>query len=184
MARTIWAIDPTHSEFGFKIRHLMISNVSGLFGKFEVRAETEKEDFKTAKITAKLDPASINTNNAQRDAHLRNEDFFEVEKYPEILFQSTEVQSKDEENFILRGNLTLRGITKPVELNVEFSGVIAKDPWGLQRAGFTVTGKINRNDFGLTFNSVLDTGGVALGDEVKLQGDIQLIKQEAAVAAA
>lgn len=184
MAKTTWAIDPTHSEFGFKIRHLMITNVSGVFGKFDIIAETDNEDFSSAKISAKLDPASINTNNAQRDAHLRNEDFFEVEKYPEILFESTEVKAKDEENFLLLGNLTLRGITKPVELNVEFSGVIAKDPWGLQRAGFTVTGKINRNDFGLSFNSILDTGGLALGEEVKLQGEIQLIKQTAAVAAA
>ena len=155
MAKTTWAIDPLHSEFGFKIRHLMISNVSGIFGKFQVTAETENDDFLTAKIKATLDPASI-----------------------------TAVESKDEENFTLRGNLTLRGITKPVMLNVEFSGVIAKDPWGLQRAGFTVSGKINRNDFGLSFNSILDTGGVALGDEVKLQGEIQLVKETAAVAAA
>ncbi len=184
MAKTIWAIDPTHSEFGFRIRHLMISNVSGVFGKFEGTAETEGEDFRTAKINVKLDPSSINTNNEQRDAHLRNEDFFEVEKYPEILFESTEVKEFGEDRFLLRGNLTLKGITKPVELKVEFSGSIAKDPWGYQRAGFNVTGKINRNDFGVNFNSVLDTGGLALGEEVKLQADIQLVKQTAAVAAA
>lgn len=182
MAKTTWEVDPTHSELGFKIRHLMISNVSGTFGKFDVSVDTEADDFTKAKIVAKIDPATINTKNAQRDEHLRASDFFEVEKYPEVSFESTSINAIDEENFVVVGDLTLRGITKSVSLNVEYSGIIAKDPWGLSRAGFMVTGKINRNDFGLTFNSVLDTGGLALGEEVKIQGDIQLVKQEAAVA--
>lgn len=184
MSKATWAIDPTHSELGFKIRHLMISNVSGTFGQFEVNVDTESDDFTKAKITAKIDPASISTKNAQRDEHLRTSDFFEVEKYPDVLFQSTSIEPADEENFVLHGSLTLRGITRPVKLNVEFSGIIAKDPWGLQRAGFMVTGKINRNDYGLTFNSILESGGVALSDEVKIHGDIQLVKQEAGVAVA
>ncbi|MGN6434938.1 MAG: YceI family protein [Agriterribacter sp.] len=184
MAKTTWSVDLAHSELSFKIKHLMISNVSGTFGQFEITAETEKQDFSEAKISVKIDPASINTNNIQRDAHLRNQDFFEVDKYPEILFQSTTVEPLDAENFVLYGNLTLRGVTKPVKLNVEFNGILGKDPWGLQRAGFLVTGKISRNDYGLTFNSLLESGGVALGDEVKITGDIQLVKQEAVVAAA
>ncbi|HEY8399078.1 MAG TPA: YceI family protein [Flavihumibacter sp.] len=183
MKKQIWTLDPTHSEFGFKIKHLMISNVSGSFGKFEVRAETEDNDFTRAQVEVKLDPATIDTNNEQRDAHLRNSDFFEVDKYPEILFQSTRIVPKNSNCFTLWGQLTLRGITKPVELDVEQSGYIGKDPWGLERVGFNVTGKINRNDFGLSFNSILETGGLALGEEVKLYGEIQLIKQAASVAA-
>jgi polyisoprenoid-binding protein YceI len=183
MAKQIWTLDPTHSEFGFKIRHLMISNVSGTFGKFEIRAETENNDFSKAQIEVKLDPSSIDTNNAQRDAHLRTSDFFEVEKYPEIIFRSTRILSESDDSFTLFGELSLRGITRPVELHVEKSGYIEKDPWGLERAGFNVTGKINRNDFGLSFNTILETGGLALGEEVKLYGEIQLIKQAASVAA-
>jgi polyisoprenoid-binding protein YceI len=182
MADTKWVIDPTHSEIGFKIRHLMITNVSGKFDQFEAEVETENEDFATAKIRATIKTASVNTSNLQRDEHLRNSDFFEVENNPDILFTSQKVEKTDKDNFVLHGNLTLKGITKQVKLQVEYNGV-TKDPWGGQRAGFVVTGKINRNDFGLSFNSALETGGVVLGDEVKIHSEIQLVKQVAAVAA-
>jgi polyisoprenoid-binding protein YceI len=182
MANTKWVIDPTHSEIGFKIKHLMITNVSGKFEGFEAEVQTENEDFATAQIEAKIKTASINTNNLQRDEHLRNSDFFEVEKHPEILFTSTKVEKIDNDNFVLHGNLTLKGITKLVKLNIEYSGT-TKDPWGNQKAGFVITGKINRGEFGLNFNAALETGGLVLSEEVKINSEVQLIKQVAAVAA-
>lgn len=182
MATTQWALDPTHSDLGFKIKHLMITNVSGTFKNFQVEMETEDEDLKTAKIRATADMTSINTNNEQRDTHLRTADFFETDKYPQLAFRSTALNRIDDENFQLFGELTLKGITKPVKLNVEYSGT-AKDPWGGERAGFVVTGKISRSEFGVTFNTVLETGGVALSDEVKIHSEIQLVKQAVSVAA-
>ena len=182
MANTKWVIDPTHSEIGFKVRHLMISNVSGKFDQFEAEVETENEDFATAQIRATIKTASVNTSNLQRDEHLRNSDFFEVQNHPDILFTSQKVEKIDNDNFVLHGNLTLKGITKQVKLQVEYSG-LTKDPWGGERAGFVLTGKINRNDFGLSFNAALETGGVVLGDEVKIHSEIQLVKQAVAVAA-
>jgi len=179
---TKWTVDPTHSEIGFKIRHLMITNVSGKFEQFEAEVQTENEDFATAQIQATIKTASVNTSNLQRDEHLRNSDFFEVENHPDILFTSAKVEKIDNENFILHGNLTLKGITKPVKLNIEYSG-ITKDPWGGQRAGFVITGKINRGEFGLSFNAALETGGLVLGEEVKINSEIQLVKQAVAVAA-
>ena len=160
----------------------MISNVSGKFDQFEAEVETENEDFATAQIRATIKTASVNTSNLQRDEHLRNSDFFEVENHPDILFTSQKVEKIDNDNFVLHGNLTLKGITKQVKLQVEYSG-FTKDPWGGERAGFVVTGKINRNDFGLSFNAALETGGVVLGDEVKIHSEIQLVKQAVAVAA-
>ena len=182
MANTKWVIDPTHSEIGFKIKHLMITNVSGKFDGFEAEVQTEGEDFATAQIDARITTASINTNNLQRDEHLRNSDFFEVERHPEILFRSTKVEKVDKDNFVLHGYLTLKGTTNPVKLAVEYSGV-TKDPWGGQRAGFIITGKINRSDFGLNFNAALETGGLVLGEEVKIYSEVQLVKQAVTVAA-
>jgi polyisoprenoid-binding protein YceI len=180
MAKIKWAIDTIHSELGFRIKHLMITNVSGSFGEYEAEVQTEDEDFSTAQVQAKIKAGSVSTNNNQRDEHLRNGDFFDVDAYPEILFQSERIEASQDDQFVLHGNLTMRGITKPVKLHVEYNGV-AKDPWGGRRAGFLVTGKIKRSDFGLSFNTVLETGGVALSDEVKINGEIQLVKQEAAV---
>jgi len=181
MATTKWVLDPTHSELTFKIRHLMISNVSGSFNKFDAQVETEGEDFSTAKIEVKVDMNSISTRNTQRDEHLKASDFFETATYPELVFQGTKVEKIDEDEFTLHGNLTMKGITKPLQLKVEYNG-LTKDPWGGERAGFQVTGVIKRSDWGVTFNSVLETGGVALGEEVKLTGEIELVKQAVAVA--
>jgi len=180
MATTKWTLDPTHSELGFKIRHLMITNISGSFKNFQAKAETEGNDFGNAQISLTADMTSITTNQEQRDAHLRTTDFFEVDKYPQLLFKSTRVDKTGDDSFTLYGDLTLKGITKPVKLNVEFSG-IAKDPWGNEKAGFSVSGKINRNDWGINFNSVLETGGVALSDEVKVVAEVQFVKQAVAV---
>jgi polyisoprenoid-binding protein YceI len=182
MATTKWVLDPTHSELGFKIKHLMITNVTGTFRNFQGEIETENADFTSAKIklTAQMD--SISTNNEQRDAHLRNADFFEVDKYPELQFSSTRIEKTDDETFTVHGNLTMKGITKPVKLNAEFNG-LTKDPWGGERAGFVVTGKIKRSEWGVTFNSTMETGGIMLGEEVKLESEIQLVKQAEKAAA-
>jgi len=182
MAKTKWLSDPMHSELQFKIKHLMISNVSGSLKNFQAEVETEGEDFSTAKINLAAQMDSISTNNEQRDAHLRNSDFFEVDKYPELLFQSTKIEKVDNDTFVLQGELTMKGITKPVKLNVEYNGT-AKDPWGGERAGFMITGRINRTDWGMSFNSILETGGVALGDEVRISSEIELVKQEVGVPA-
>ena len=182
MAKTKWLLDPMHSELQFKIKHLMISNVSGSLKNFNAVVETEAEDFSTAVINLSAEMASISTNNEQRDAHLRNSDFFEVEKYPELKFRSTKVEKRDTDHFTLHGELTLKGVTKPVKLGVQFNGT-TKDPWGGERAGFLVSGKINRADWGVNFNSVLESGGVVLGEEVKINSEIQVVKQEMAVLA-
>lgn len=182
MATTKWVLDSTHSELGFKIKHLMITNVSGSIKNFTGEVETEGTDFSTAKINLTADMSSISTNNEQRDAHLRNSDFFEVEKHPELTFKSTRVEKTDSDEFALYGELTIKGITKPVKLNVEYNGV-TKDPWGGERAGFVISGKINRSDWGINFNGVLETGGLMLGEDVKIHSEIQLVKQAATVAA-
>ena len=180
MKKTKWIIDPIHSELGFKIKHLMITNVPGSFKKFEGEVETEGEDFNTAAIRLKADMDSISTNNEQRDAHLRSAEFFDVEQYPDLNFESTRIDKEDAEHFILHGNLTIKGITHPVRLNLEYNG-ISQDPWGGERAGFSVRGQIRRTDFGMHFNSVLDTGGIGLSEEVKINAEMQLVKQQAEV---
>ncbi|MBL7700540.1 MAG: YceI family protein [Chitinophagaceae bacterium] len=175
-SKTKWVIDPTHSEIGFKIRHLMITNVSGTFGKVDITAETEGDNFTTANVNVKIEVDSISTHNSQRDEHLRNADFFEVAKFPYLTFKSSRIEKVDDENFTLVGDLTIKETTKPVELKLEFGGV-TKDPWGGSRAGFSLSGKINRHDFGVSYNPVLETGGVALGEEIKIWGDVELVKQ-------
>ena len=176
MAKTKWSLDPIHSELQFKIKHLMISNVSGALKNFQAEVETEDKDFTTARINLIAQMDSISTNNEQRDAHLRNSDFFEVEKYPELKFKSTKVEKADSDTFVVYGELTMKGVTKRIRLNAEFNGVV-KDPWGNERAAFTVTGKINRTDWGMNFNGVMETGGVMLGEEVKISSELELVKQ-------
>jgi polyisoprenoid-binding protein YceI len=181
MATTKWTLDPFHSELGFKLKHLMISNVSGSFKNFMADVETEDDDFSTARIhlTAQMD--SVFTNNEQRDAHLRTSDFFAVEHYPQLTFHSTRIEKAGDNKFTVWGDLTLKGVTKPVTLQVEASGV-TNDPWGNERAGFTVSGKLNRKDWGVNYNALLETGGVALGEDVKINAEIQMVKQVEAVA--
>lgn len=177
MANKTWALDPTHSEVQFKIKHLMITNVTGSFDIFNISAETEDEDFTKAKISFTADVDSISTNNDQRDAHLKSADFFDVEKYPQINFTATKADAVDNDgSFDLYGDLTIHGVTKNVKLSVEFGGVV-KDPYGNIKAGFTINGKINRKDFGLTWNAVTEAGGVVVSEEVRIMAEIQLIAQ-------
>jgi len=180
MSLTKWSLDPIHSEITFKVKHLMISTVTGNFKQFNLTVETENEDFSTAKkIKFSADIDSINTNNEQRDAHLKSADFFNVEQHPQILFSGTHYEANEDEGK-LDGNLTIAGITKPITLDVEFGGIVA-DPFGQTKAGFTVTGKLSRKDFGITYGSATETGGVLLGDEIKINAEIQLVKQAVAV---
>ena len=174
-AKTVWNFDASHSEIGFKVKHLMISNVSGTFGKFDVKAETEGEDFSTAQIAFSADINSLTTGNEQRDGHLKAADFFDAETHPEMVFNSTNLEKVDETNYNLTGNLSIKGITAPVTLKVEYGGT-GIDPWGNQKIGFTLSGKINRNDWQLSWNAPLETGGVLVGEEVKIYAELQFSK--------
>jgi len=178
MATKTWALDPTHSEVQFKIKHLMITNVTGSFNIFTVSAQTEDEDFTKARISFTADVNSISTNNEQRDTHLKSGDFFDAEKFPQLKFEATKTENVDSDgSYELYGDLTIRDVTKNVKLSVEFGGVV-KDPWGNTKAGFTINGKINRKDFGLTWNAVTEAGGVMVSDEVRLFAEIQLVEQQ------
>lgn len=176
MSTTKWALDPTHSEINFKIKHMMISNVTGSFTNFNVTAETDGDNFVNSKVSFTTDVNSIYTNNEQRDGHLKSGDFFDMEKYPQIKFEGTKFEKASDEEYALHGNLTIRDITKPVSLKVDFGG-IAKDPYGNIKAGFTLDGKINRKDFGLTWNAATEAGGLLVGEDLKVQAEIQLVKQ-------
>ena len=171
-----WAIDTMHSEVQFKVKHLVISTVTGSFNQFTAELEADKEDFTDAKVTFSADVDSIDTNNAQRDGHLKSDDFFAAASHPKLTFASTSLAKKSGNDYVLKGDLTIRGTTKPVELAVDFGGV-AKDPYGQTKVGFEATGKINRKDFGLAWSAVTEAGGVVVSDEVKLILNIQFIKQ-------
>ena len=174
MSTTKWVLDPAHSELYFKVKHLMITNVKGSFASFS--ATIDGEDFEKSKIAVTIDAASISTNNKDRDAHLKSGDFFDTEKYPEITFVSISFDKEEDDEYILNGDLTIRGVTKPVALKVEFGGT-KKDPWGNEKIGFEVKGKFNRTDFGLNWNSALEAGGVLVSEEVKLEAEVQFVKQ-------
>jgi polyisoprenoid-binding protein YceI len=170
-----WNVDPAHSHIEFAIRHLMISTVKGRFT--DVKGTVKSDDLDPAKgdVDITIDVASIDTREAQRDAHLRSADFFNADKFPTITFKSRRIQNRNGDSFKLVGDLTIRGVTREVVLDVTSEGR-AKDPWGGERAGFTASGKINRSDFGLTWNQALETGGVLVGDDVKISIDVELIK--------
>jgi len=170
-------MDPTHSEIQFKVRHLMITNVTGSFGRFAAEVETEGDDIETAsiKFTAEID--SITTNNGQRDAHLKSADFFDAANYPELVFTGRGLKKIKEEEYELSGDLTIRGTKKPVKLKVEHGGII-KDPWGNTRTGFTVEGKINRKEFGLVWHATTETGGLVVADEVRMHASVEFIQDK------
>ena len=177
MAKSKWTLDPTHSEVQFKIRHLMITNVTGEFKDFNAEVETEGEDFMTAKVVFTADVNSVTTKNEQRDAHLKSDDFFNAEKYPQIKFVATKYENVDDDgSYELYGDLTIRDITKNIKLDVEFGGII-KDPWGNTRAGFSVNGKIDRKLFGLKWNATTEAGGVVVSDDVRIHCNVEFIKQ-------
>ncbi len=173
---TKWVLDPAHSELVFKVKHLMITNVKGEFRNFDAQVTTVGEDFSNAKINTTIDAGSVFTNSTDRDNHLKSGDFFDAEKYPNLSFEGTELQKLDDENFKLKGMLTIRDTTKEITLDVEYGGV-QKDPWGNTKAGFSFTGKINRKDWGLNWNAALEAGGVMVSEEVRIQGEVQFIKQ-------
>lgn len=176
MATTKWILDPSHSEVEFKVKHMMISNVTGRFSKFSANVETEGEDFTTAKVEFTADVDSISTNAEQRDTHLKSADFFDAATHPQLKFVTTKYEDVDHDgSYNVYGDLTIRGITKNVKFEVEFGGVI-KDPWGNTRAGFVANGKINRKDFGLTWHAVTEAGGLVVSDEVRIHANLEFIK--------
>ncbi len=168
-------IDAAHSEIAFKVKHLMIATVSGVFKKFDATVESEKEDFTDAKITFEAEVDSIDTQNEQRNTHLKSDDFFNAGKFPKITFVSTGIEKNSDNEFKLTGDLTLRDVTKPVTLDVEYNGTIT-DPWGQVKAGFEITGKVNRKEFGLKWEVLTEAGGMLLGDEVKLHLNVEMQK--------
>jgi polyisoprenoid-binding protein YceI len=176
MATTKWVLDPTHSEVEFKIKHMMISTVTGTFGKFNATVETEGEDFTTAKVTFTIDVDSINTKNEQRDGHLKSVDFFDVANFPEIKFVATKYDNVDNDgSYEVYGDLTVRDITRSEKFDAEFGGVI-KDPWGNTRAGITISGKINRKQFGLTWSGATETGSLIVSEDVKIHVALEFVK--------
>jgi len=171
-----WTIDTAHSEVTFKVRHLVISNVSGKFTSFEGTVDAGKDDFSDAVISFTADIESITTGNEQRDGHLKSPDFFDAANHPKLSFASTAVSKVKGSDYIVKGNLTIKGVSKPVELEVEFGGV-QKDFYGRTIAGFEINGKINRQDYGLTWSAVTETGGIVVADDVKLHINTELVKE-------
>lgn len=167
-----YSLDTSHSSVSFKVKHLMISNVKGSFDKFSGSFEYDEKTKQLQKLTSTIEVASINTANEKRDKHLRNKDFFNVEKHPTLTFELTKVDGED-----AYGNLTMHGVTKNIKLELEDNGMI-QDPWGNTRVGLALSGKINRKDFGLTYNNILEAGGVAIGEEVKIEVEIEGILQK------
>jgi polyisoprenoid-binding protein YceI len=172
---TKWTVDPAHSEVSFKVKHLMITNVKGTVKSYELEVITDNDQFLPAEITFSADAASIDTGNEQRDQHLQSPDFFDAANYPRIAFRGTRIEKKGEGEYELTGELTIRDITRPVKLDAEYAGIM-KDPWGNIKAGFTVTGKFNRKDWGLGWNAALETGGMLVSEEVRISADIQLTR--------
>jgi polyisoprenoid-binding protein YceI len=175
MATSTWVLDPTHSEVQFKAKHLVISTVTGYFRSFDGKAISENEDFSDADIEFTIDAASIDTNQEQRDAHLKSADFFDAENYTQLKFKSTSFK-KDGGDYILTGNLTIKDITKPITLKVEYGGV-ATDFYGNLKAGFEVLGKVSRKEYGLLWNGITEAGSIVVGDEIKLVLNVQFAKQ-------
>ncbi|MFN6176529.1 MAG: YceI family protein [Flavobacteriales bacterium] len=172
---TKWAIDPSHSEIQFKVKHLMITTVTGTFKDFSAEVELEGDDLNNAQVSFWANTASIFTNDEKRDGHLRSGDFFDSEKFPKLRFKSTRIEGSGND-WKVTGDLTIKDVTKPVTLDVEWSGQ-AKDPWGNTKAGLNLSGKIDRKEFGLTWNAALEAGGVLVSDEVRILAEVQLAKQ-------
>ncbi len=175
-AQSNWAFDVAHSSISFSISHMVISEVDGRFDKFEGTISNTKEDFSDAKIQLAIDVASINTGDEKRDEHLKNADFFDVEKYPKIKFVSKSMKKVSGNKYKLTGNFTMHGVTKEIILDAKYGGTI-KDPWGNIKAGFKITGSLNRTDYGLKYNSVMETGGLMIGEEIEITCKVELLKK-------
>ncbi len=176
MAKATWAIDPKHSEVGFKVKHMMFTNVSGKFNLIEAEIVNEEEQFETSAINFSAEVNSINTGNDDRDNHLRSADFFDVENFGKLTFKSTGITKVNEGEYKISGDLTIKDVTKNITLDAEYSGQM-KDPWGNTKIGLSLNGKINRKEFGLTWNAALETGGVLVGEDIKLNAEVQFVKQ-------
>lgn len=176
MAKAKWVLDPTHSGVEFSVRHMMFAKVKGSFNKFDAQIEADPEDLTTASISFTVDTASVDTNNDDRDAHLRSADFFDVENYPQISFTATKIEKSGDDEYKVTGDVTMRGVTRSETFDVSYGGS-GKDPWGNEKAGFSVSGSIKRSEYGLTWNAALETGGVLVGDDIKISLEIQAAKQ-------
>lgn len=177
MAKAKWTVDPAHSEIQFKVKHLMITTVTGYFKNYNVEVETEDEDFtKASHIVFTADVDSISTNNEQRDTHLKSADFFDAENHGQLKFVGNKYEEKSEGVAKLHGDLNIRGVSKPVTVDVEYHGIVV-DPYGQTKAGFTIEGKISRKEFGLTWDAVTEAGSVVVSDEIRLHAEVQLVKQ-------
>jgi polyisoprenoid-binding protein YceI len=177
-----WQIDPSHSRIGFSVKHMMIATVRGEFKAYTGSLELNTEDITRSKLSGDIEVASIDTREAQRDDHLRSADFFDAANHPTIHFESKRIEHVDGNEYRVVGDITIRGVTREIVLEAEYAGV-HKDPWGGTRTGFTVTGSLNRKDFGLSWNAALETGGVLVGDKVKLELEVEAVLQQAPVAA-
>ncbi len=175
MSKLNWNLDAAHSEVNFKVKHMMITNVNGKFTNFDVKATSDNEAFENPEIEFTANTASVDTGSEQRDQHLKSADFFDVEKFPSLHFKSKSFKKLSDGEYSLDGDMTIKGVVKPVSFKIEHSG-LHKDPWGNMKAGFSIEGKINRKDFGLTWNAALESGGVLVSEEVKLNAEIQLAK--------
>ena len=173
---TNWILDPSHSKVEFKVKHMMISNVKGEFTSLQGGLQLDEQNVENSRIEAEIEAATINTREPQRDAHLKSADFFDVEKFPTLSFRSTRVSKRNGDEVSVAGDLSIRGVTRPVTFVVEGPSAPAKDPWGNTRIGLSATTKINRKDFGLTWNAALETGGILVGDEVTITLDVQFVK--------
>lgn len=175
LEKTKWVADPTHSELQFKVKHLMITNVKGEFRKFEAEINSVDGSFENAKVKVKIDASSVFTNNEDRDNHLKGADFFDSENFQSLTFEGTSFKNKSGDEYELTGLLTIKDVSKEIKLDVEFGGV-NKDPWGNEKAGFSLNGKINRKDWGLNWNAALETGGVLVSEEVRINAEVQFVK--------
>ncbi|MFM2207283.1 MAG: hypothetical protein RL213_1258, partial [Bacteroidota bacterium] len=176
MAKTIWNVDPVHSEVTFKVRHMMITNVGGTFDRFTAVMLSSKPDFSDAEISFEAEIDSVNTRNEQRDAHLKSDDFFNAAAYPKLTFKATSFKKTGDSRYEMSGPMTIRNTTRTVVFHVEHTGIVL-DSWGQTKVGFEITGTVNRMEFGLLWNAPTEDGGIALSEEVKIFVNIQLVKQ-------
>jgi len=176
MAKSQWTVDSTHSSIDFSVKHMMIAKVKGTFHAFEANISADAHDLTSADIQLTIDLDSVDTRNKDRDAHLRNNDFFDIEKFPKLVFTATAITKTDDGEYSVVGDVSLHGVTRSEKFAVSFEGA-GKDPWGNDKVGFSATGSLKRSDYGLTYNAALETGGVLIGDEVKISIDIEAIHQ-------
>jgi len=182
VAASNWNIDPTHSAIHFAVRHMVVSKTRGRFARWNGKLVFDPKKPAASSVEVTIDPASIDTGDAQRDAHLRSPDFFDVEKFPTASFKSTRIEDAGRDRYRVTGDLTLRGVTRPVVLNATYEGT-GKDPWGGERAGFSASVTVDRKDFGLEWNKALETGGLLVGEKVELTVEVEAVKEPAQQAA-